>query len=169
MRFRLVLSVVVASLVVAGHASAADRVVDRGIVQSVTPTAVVLRALDGMDVAIALGPDTRYRLNGFPVRRGRIGVGLVAEAVTSNGGPAIVLRAFGHAAPVVRTGRLLRVRVDAVVLRLGSGARMRIPLDARTTVRRAGAPAPIADLQRGMRVRVRLTADGAARLVTILR
>ena len=150
-------------------APAADRVVERGIVQSVTPTAVVLRALDGTDVTIALGPDTRYRLNGIPVRRGRIGVGFVAEAVTSNGGTAIVLRAFGKAAPVIRTGRLLRVGMDAVVLRLGGGARVRIPLDARTTVRRAGAPEPIAALERGMRVRVRLADDGSARLVTILR
>ena len=169
MKARLVLGVVVASLVAAGHASATDRVVERGIVQSLTPTAVVLRALDGTDVTIALGPDTRYRLNGIPVRRGRIGVGFVAEAVTSNGGPAIVLRAFGRAAQVIRTGRLLRVGMEAVVLRLGGGARVRIPLDARTTVRRAGAPESIAALERGMRVRVRLAADGSARLVTILR
>lgn len=169
MTSRLVLGVVVAALAWAAPAVAAERVVERGIVQSVDSTAVVLRALDGTEVTVALGPQTRYRLNGRAVRRGRIRVGLVAEAVTSGNGPALVLRAFGQAVPLVRTGRLVAVRAQAIVLRLRGGARMRIPLGARTAVRRAGDSLPLTALGRGQRARVRLAADGSARLVTILR
>jgi hypothetical protein len=166
--WRSSLGIVAAALFVAGPAFAADRIVERGIVQSVSATAVVLRALDGTDVTIALGPDTRYRLNGLPVRRERIGAGLVAEAVVSSGGTALVLRAFGRAPPVIRNGILLRVGEHAVVLRVRGGARVRIPLSDRTAVRRAGLPVSPSALQRGMRVRVRLAVDGSARVVTVL-
>jgi hypothetical protein len=165
----LVLGILAAALLVVGPATAADRTVERGIVQSVGPTAVVLRALDGTDVTVALGPDTRYRLNGLPVRRGRIGAGLVAEAVLSGDGPALVLRAFGSAVPAIRTGVVLRAGEHTVVLRLRAGARMGIPLTDRTAVRRAGRPLAIRALQRGMSVRVRLAVDGSASVVTILR
>jgi hypothetical protein len=168
-RAGIVLGIVAAALVVAGPAAAADRTVERGIVQSVSPTAVVLRALDGTDVAVALGPDTRFRLNGRAVRLARIQPGLVAEAVSYGSGPAAVLRAFGAPVPAVHTGLLLRIGSHAVVLRLRGGARMRIPLADQTTVRRAGRLVGLRALQRGMQVRVRLAADGTAGMVTILR
>jgi hypothetical protein len=166
-RAALVLGLVAASLAVAGPAGAADRVVERGIVQSIGPSAVVLRALDGTDVTVALGPATRYRLNGLPVRRERIRAGLVAEAVTS-GGPALVLRAFGRVAFAARTGAVLRVRPDLLVLRLRGGARTRIPLTGRTEVRQGGLDVPLQTLRRGMQVRVRLAVDGSAAVVTVL-
>ena len=66
MRARLVAGVAIAWLAVASPALAADRVVDRGIVQSVSPSALVLRGLDGVEVEVPLGPLTRFRLNGLP-------------------------------------------------------------------------------------------------------
>ncbi len=58
------LAAVCASLVAAAPSPAAGRVVERGIVQSVGPATVVLRALDGSEVTVAVGPATRVRLNG---------------------------------------------------------------------------------------------------------
>ena len=72
MRALALLGVVVAALGAASSAAAADRVVDRGIVQSVSPSTLVLRALDGIDVEVRLGPFTRFRLNGRPAALVRV-------------------------------------------------------------------------------------------------
>ena len=66
MKAWLLLAAAFALLVAIASAGAADRVVERGIVQSIDPTTLVLRALDGSDVAVRLGPATRFRLNGRP-------------------------------------------------------------------------------------------------------
>ena len=161
--------VAAAALLLAGPAAGADRVVERGIVQSVTAESVVLRALDGTDVTIALGQTTHFRLNGRAVARGRITTGLVAEAVTRGNGPAIVLRAFGRVTPVVRTGVVVRVGPNVLVLRLGGGNRLRIPLTAQTVVRSAGSAVPRSALEPGARVRARIASDGAANVVTVVR
>ena len=87
MKARLLLAAAVALLAVGAPAAAADRVVERGIVQSIDPTAVVLRALDGTDIAVRLGPGTRFRLNGVAVTFADIRPGLVAEVVTVGSGP----------------------------------------------------------------------------------
>ncbi|HET9937623.1 MAG TPA: hypothetical protein VFQ28_02450, partial [Gaiella sp.] len=87
---------VCASLVAAAPALAADRV-ERGIVQSLGPTTIVLRALDGTDVAVGLAPATRYRLNGRAASPGQILPGFVAEAVRGATGAAVAVRAFGAA------------------------------------------------------------------------
>jgi len=47
MSARLVLAAAAALLVASAPAGAADRVVERGIVQSIDPSAIVIRALDG--------------------------------------------------------------------------------------------------------------------------
>ncbi len=169
MRRALLLGLLVASLGVVGPAAAADRVVERGIIQSLSADAVVLRALDGSEITVALAPTTRFRLNGRPVRLGRLGAGLVAEAVTPlDGGAAIVLRAFGRSALASRTGSVVRVGPAVLVLRLGGGGRARIAVTGETIVRRAGALLALERLRRGMRVRVSLEPDGTARLVRVL-
>ena len=157
-----------AMLVAATPASAAGRVVERGIVQSVDASAVVLRALDGTEVTIPLGPGTRYRLNGRAATLGAIRQGFVAEAVTeTSGGPAVVIRAFGRVAAATETGRLVRLRPRALVVRLDTGGTIRIPITARTTARRAGGRIRLGTLRSGMRVEVVLTANGSARVVLV--
>ena len=64
MKALVVLVVAAAALAAASPVAAGNRVVERGIVQSVEPSQVVLRALDGTDATIAVGPATRIRLNG---------------------------------------------------------------------------------------------------------
>ena len=168
MRARLVAGVAIAWLVAAPHAIAADRVVERGIVQSVTPSAVVLRALDGSDVEVRIGPRTRVRLNGLPATPADLRPGFVAEAVRYGTRPAVRLRAFGRLVGVTERGRLLAVRDAALVLRTRAG-RVRVPLAEGTLVRRRGRLVALRILRVGMRVEVVRSNDGSAQVVRILR
>jgi hypothetical protein len=167
MKARLLLAALAALLVVCAPAVAVDRVVERGIVQSVDPAAIVLRALDGTDVTLRLGPATRFRLNGRAVTIAEIRPGLVAEVVTRGTGPALVVRAFGSVErPAVR-GVLFRVAPRALLLSRPSGRTVRIALGARTTVWRGGVRVRLGALRPGMHVDVYRGAGGAARAIVI--
>ena len=163
MRRLLVLAALCGSLVVVAPVAAADRVVERGILQSLTTTAVVLRALDGTQVSVPLGPATRYRLNGRAAPASAIRPGFVTEAV-SEGGPAIVLRAFGGRG-LTESGVLERRRFGALVVRRPNGTTVRVVLTARTGVWLDGRKATRRELRRGMTVDVVRARDGSARVV----
>jgi hypothetical protein len=163
----LVLAAACVALACAGPATAADRVVERGIVQSVDATAIVLRALDGSEVRVPLGPGTRLRLNGRLTTLDAIRSGFVAEAVTTGSGPAAVIRAFGRVNVASETGRLVSVRPRAIVLRRGTGDAVRIPLTQSTRVWRGAARLRVGALRQGMRVQVVLAANGSARVVLV--
>ena len=132
------------------------------------PSAVVLRALDGVDVEVAVGPGTRIRLNGLPATLADIRPGFVAETVHYGVKPAIRLRAFGRVEPVTERGRLVVVRDSALVLRTGAG-RVRIPLTGATLVRRQGRLVAVRILRVGMRVEITRSGDGSADMVRVLR
>lgn len=169
MRAVLVTIIACASLVAAAPAGAADRGVERGIVQAIERQAVVLRALDGTDVTIPLRPETRLRLNGRRASLTELRVGLVAEAVLDGAGNALVLRAFGAPAVRVVRGVLLRVRLAALVVRRPGGTTIRIPLAAATTVWRNGGRVRLRALRLGMLVDVERAPDGSAAAVVVLR
>lgn len=148
---------------------AADRVVERGIVQSVAPAGVVLRALDGTEVTVPLAAETRYRVNGRPATIADIRPGFVAEVVTGGSGAAIVVRAFGLVERPVERGVIARLAPRGLALRRGPGDTIRIPINDRTVVWRAGLRIPLRMLRRGMAVDVALTANGAARVILVRR
>ncbi|HEY7178818.1 MAG TPA: hypothetical protein VH305_06560 [Gaiella sp.] len=168
MRTALVVGVSIAWLAAAPQALAADRVVERGIVQSVTPSAVVLRALDGVEIEVPVGARTRIRVNGVPATLADVRPGFVAEAVHFGTRPAVRLRAYGRVIATTLRGRLVGVRDAWLVLRGGSG-RQRVPLTAQTVVRRAGRTVAPLSLRVGMRVEVVRADDGSAQVVRILR
>jgi hypothetical protein len=164
----LVLTAVCAALVAAGPSAAAGRVVERGIVQSVGPADIVLRALDGTEVTVPVGSATRVRLNGRPARLAAIRRGLVAEAVTVGDGPAVVIRAFGRVAPGAVVGELVRIRPRALVVRSDSGGRVRIAVTRSTRARHGAASLALRALRPGMRVQIVRAANGSARVVLVL-
>lgn len=168
MRAALVLAVC-ASLAAATPAAAADRVLERGIVQSIDGRSVVLRALDGTAIGVALGPATRYRLNGRAATRSAIRSGFVAEAVTVGGGPALVVRAFGALELAVERGTLVRRGTGTLVLLRPDGTIARVSLTAATTITRAGVVLRARALRRGMRLEVVLAPTGGAATVRVLR
>ena len=161
------LPAVCAALVAAAPSPAAGRVVERGIVQSVAPAAIVLRALDGTEVTVAVGPETRVRLNGRAATLAMVRRGFVAEAVTASG-PALVIRAFGRAAEEAVVGRLVRVRPQVIVVRSGTGERLRIPITRATRAWRGAATVGLRTLRGGMQVQIVRTPKGAARVVLVL-
>ena len=156
-----------AALALAAPALAADRVIERGIVQSVGPSAVVLRALDGTDVTVPVGPATRVRLNGRAAALAAVSPGLVAEAVRVGSGTAVALRAFGRASGRVERGRLERVITRARVLRRWPGDTVRVRISGRTVVWRGTRTADAALLRRGLQVMAVLSPAGAARVVLV--
>jgi len=162
-----VLAAVCVALVAAAPSAAAGRVVERGIVQSVAPAAIVLRALDGTEVTVAVGPATRVRLNGRAATLAMVRRGFVAEAVTASG-PALVIRAFGRAEEEAVVGRLVRVRPQVIVVRSGTGERLRIPITRATRAWRGAATVGLRTLRGGMQVQIVRTPKGAARVVLVL-
>jgi hypothetical protein len=167
---RLLLAVLVAvAAVVAMPAAAADRMVERGIVQSIDPGQAVLRALDGSRVTVVLGPDTRFRLNGRRAVVEEIQPGFVAEAVTVGDGPARVLRAFGRVTDRLVQGEVVRVGPALLVVRRSVGGNLRIRLTALTAAWRGDRRVRVRSLRRGMQVDVRLAPSGAARTILVLR
>ena len=150
--------------VIVAPAHAGDRVVERGIVQSVAPTTVALRALDGTEVSVALGPATRYRLNGRAAPASAIRPGFVAEVVSDGTGPAVVVRAFGGGA-LLQSGVLERKRLGTLVIRRTAGGVARIAVTARTGIWVNGRRAARRALRHGMTVEIVLARDGTARVV----
>jgi hypothetical protein len=163
MKARLLIVAGLAALVTAAPAGAADRVVERGIVQSIDSATLVLRALDGTDATVSLGSATRYRLNGRDARPGEIQAGFVAEAVVAGSGEAVVVRAFGRPERPVERG------VVALVLRRAPGDTLRLLVNDRTVVWRGASRVRPRALRPGMRVEVTLAGNGAARVILIRR
>ena len=162
------LAAVCAALVAAAPSPAAGRVVERGIVQTVAPATIVLRALDGIEGTVAVGPETRVRLNGRAATLAMVRRGFVAEAVSSGSGPALVIRAFGRAAEEAVVGKLVRVRPQVIVVRSGTGERLRIPVTRGTRAWRGTATVALRTLRNGMQVQIVRTPKGAARVVLVL-
>lgn len=169
-RVGLAAALLVAILTVGGTARAARTAltIDRGVVQSVSPTQIVLRELDGSSVSLAVGPNTRVLLNGLPAQLGDIQPGFVA-AVTHNGSrPARVVRAFGRVAPIVDRGVVVSASPEQLVIRRLAGGLLTLKLTAATRIRLNGGPATVADIRPGMLARVTHTRAGVARLVQLV-
>jgi hypothetical protein len=162
------LLVLVTVLALAGTAAGATRALrtDRGVVQTVSPTGLVLRELDGSLVTITLDPGTRVRVNGSPSSIDVVRPGFVAAAIHAGDAPATLIRAFGRVA--VTTDRAIVVSlVDRrLTIRTASGQSLVVRITARTKIRVRGLPATVAAL-RARRV-VEVTRDGAATALRIV-
>jgi hypothetical protein len=166
---RLLPVLVAVAAIVAAPATAADRVLERGIVQSIDRGAVVLRALDGSRVTVALGDDTRFKLNGRKATLEEIRPGFVAVAVTGGDGPARVLRAFGRVIDRRVRGDVVGVAARALLVRRANGVNVRIRLTTATAAWRGDRRVRVRSLRRGTRVDVRLAPGGAAHTILVLR
>jgi hypothetical protein len=142
--------------------------VDKGVVQEISETAIVLRALDGSTVTLALGPATTYKLNGRPAALADLRPGLVA-AVTHNGSrPARVVRAFG-AVTLVEEGVVESATRSELTLRRADGTLVTIGVGPETKVRKFGRPARRAAIRPGLAARVTYAPGAPAKLVALMR
>ena len=166
----VVLAAALASLVLAGTAGAGlrDLTIDRGIVQSVSASQIVLRELDGSTVSLAVDSATLVLLNGSPAQLTDIQPGFVAAVAHNRAQPARAVRAFGRLAANVDRGVIASVSGRQFVLRLVDGSSLTLHITARTRVRLNGSAATPAAIRPGRLARVTHTVDGKAQLVQLI-
>jgi hypothetical protein len=160
-------ALVALALPAASLAAASDRSTDRGVVQSVDSSQIVLRALDGAVVTYSIVPRTEVRLNGAPATIADIHPGFVARVVHDARAHALVIAAF---APVTTDrGAVTAISRNAITLRLAGGGSLTLALNAGTRFKFRGAPAGRALARPGAQVAVTHAADAPATVVNVLK
>ena len=124
-----------------------------GIVQSVSPKAIVLRELDGSTVRVPVALSTRVFVDGRRATLHDIRRGFVATATGSAGKPARVIQAFNlsdqHA---VRVGIVDSLTNGVLEVTLTDGGTLSIPVNAKTHVLVDGKRATLAAVKTGYTV-----------------
>ncbi|MEO5633780.1 hypothetical protein [Gaiella sp.] len=112
---------------------------DQGIVQSVGPAQIELRALDGSIASFTVSEATRVRLNGEPARLADIRPGHVATVTHDGGRPAVLIRAFGRPPLIASRGVVAALTRNSITIGSDAGP-ITIPLDRATVFRFRGGP-----------------------------
>ena len=165
-----VLVACLATLALAGTASAGlrDLTIDRGIVQSISASQIILRELDGSSVALVVDGTTSVLLNGSPAQLNDVRPGFVAAVGHDGARPARFVRAFGRVATSVERGVIASVSLRQFVLRRADGSLLTLRVTPSTRVRLNGLPATPTAIRPGQLARVTYTADGKAKLVQLV-
>ena len=125
----------------------------KGIVQSVSPRAIVLRELDGSTVRIPVALSTRVFVDGRLATLQNIKRGFVATATWTAGKPARVLQAFNLSGPhAVRVGVVDALSDGVLDVTLSDGSTLSIPVNAKTHVLVDGKRATLATVKTGYTV-----------------
>jgi hypothetical protein len=166
------LLVCVTALALAAPASglaARTAALDRGVVQSVDSSQIVLRALDGSTVSFDVLPATRVRVNGAKASLADIAPGAVADVTADRKGHALLVRAFSAPPPPTQDrGVVTQVAKSSLTYTGADGNAHTLTLDANTRVRVAGAPAKRNVLRPGVTVSVTSAGDGTVLVVNVL-
>ena len=145
----------------------------KGIVQSVSPRAVVLRQLDGSTVRVQVAPSTRVFVDGKRATLHDIRRGFVATATGTAGKPARVLQAFNLSGQhAVRVGIVDALSDGVLDVTLSDGGTLSIPVNAKTHVFVDGKRATLAAVKTGYTVVIPAnssTGDKPARELRFLR
>jgi len=140
-----------------------------GIVQAVSPRAVLVRQLDGSIVRVGIGARTLVVVNGTPAALTDVKPGFVASFVGPRRGPARELRVTNPSPHKAKLPTVQSVTADAVLATLPDGSPLSIPVGPRTHVFIDGAPATLAEIRPGDRVAVGAGAAAARKPVRELR
>ena len=146
------LLVILLALVVAAPATAAWRnSIDRGVVQSIAPTQIVLRGLDGGTLTYTIAPRTQVLLNGVTSTASAIQPGFSAAVTHTETGKAVLIRAFGklRAVKQVDKGVVVSVSPALLVLRQVNGTKVSVSVGPQTSVILDDVPATLTDLRPG--------------------
>ena len=154
----------IALLAPAAALSARSAQPERGVVQSINASQIVLRALDGSTVSFRLLPSTRARVNGAKASVSDITPGAVAEVTTDRKGRAMLIRAFSsqpsQPSTVTESGVVTQVTRSSLSYTAADGSAHTVTLDATTRVRQGGSSKRNA-LRPGAAVQVTRTGDTA--------
>jgi len=145
------LLVLLVALAAAAPAAAArrDLTVDRGIVQSISPTQIVLRSLDGSTLSFRIVLLTRVYLNGQPAALSSIQAGFAAAVAHDARGRAHAIRATGQRQKQIDKGVVVSVSPTLLVLRGTDGSTISVTVGPQTNVLLDGFPARLSDLRQG--------------------
>jgi hypothetical protein len=170
LRLLTVVAVLVA-LVVPAASLGAPRAkgTDRGVIQSVDSSQIVLRALDGGVVSFAVSPRTVVRLNGARAAVAEIHPGYVARVVHDANARALVIEAFGGPVATIDRGVVTAITRSTITVRLTGGPIVTFALDAGTRFRLQGAPSRRQLARPGARVAVTHASDAPATVVNVLK
>jgi hypothetical protein len=169
---RRALVVILLALVVAAPAAAGrGATVDRGVVQSISPTQIVLRGLDGGTHSFSIAPRTVVLLNGVTSSTFAIQPGFSAAVTHTSAGKATLIRAFGkpRAAKQTDKGVIVSVAPTLLVLRQVDGTKVSVSVGPQTSVILDDVPATLADLRPGYLVAVLHYGSQPAREVRALK
>jgi len=167
-----VLTAVAAVLALAIPAAAlsapSDLTNDQGIVQSVGPTQIELRALDGSVASFAVSEATRVKVNGLRARLADIQPGYVATVTHNGDRRAVLIRVFGRPAMIVSRGIVTSLTRHAITIGSDAGP-VTIPLERGTVFRFRGGPGFRWQARPGALVVVRNREGGRAKSVNVLK
>lgn len=122
----------------------------QGIVQSVSPRALILRELDGGTVTVPVVPHTRVFVDGKLASLRDVKPGFVAVARWKAGKPARVLHTFDLSRPnAVEVAVVESVTAHAAVVTDSGGSTVTIPVNSRTRVLVDGKPAALQAVKTG--------------------
>lgn len=125
----------------------------KGIVQSVSPKAIVLRELDGSTVRIPVALKTRVFVDGKRATLGSVRRGFVVSVTWTPGKPARVLQAFNLSTQHAVTVGVVDSLSDGVLeVTTADGSALSIPVNAKTHVLVDGKKATLAAVKTGYTV-----------------
>jgi hypothetical protein len=135
---------------------AAARASERGVVQSVTETRLVLKALDGSIVTVAIDASTRVLVDGRPASILDVRPGFIAVVAMrgASGKPAVEVQAFSTASGPI-AGVVRSVSATRVVLTERSGTRFTLDVETIARVFVDGKRASLAAVRAGFTAVVR--------------
>ena len=172
LRHLRLLTAVAAVMALAAPAAAlsapSDLTNDQGVVQSVGPTQIELRALDGSVVSFAVSEATRVRLNGQPARLQDIRPGYVATVTHNGDRPAVLIRAFGKPTLITSRGIVSSLTRTSITVDSDAGSFV-IPLDRGTVFRFRGGPGFRWQARPGALVVVKVRDGDPAKSVNVLK
>lgn len=142
---------------------------DRGVVQSVAPDQITVRALDGTVVAYAVSASTIVKLNGVATGITELKPGFIATVVHDARLRAKVIRAFGTPPVVTDRGTVTALAKGSITIRAGDGRVLTVPLDQTTRFRVLGLPGKRAFARPGAFVAVKHVDGAVARVVNVLK
>jgi hypothetical protein len=142
--------------------------VNRGVVQSVDASHVVVRALDGTIVTFDLSPRLVVRSNGGPASLTDVSPGVVADIAVDGKGRAVMIRVFPVPSSVTDRGVVLAVSKTSLTVSTAGGPRT-VALDRNTRFKVQGGPGKRAAVRVGVLVAVSHAPDGPAQVVNVLK
>jgi hypothetical protein len=169
LRLLTAVAAVLALVIPAAALSAlSDLTNDQGIVQSVNPSQIELRALDGTVSSYSVSEATRVKVNGQLARLADIQPGYVATVTHNGDRPAVLIRAFGRPAMITSRGIVSALTRTSITIGSDAGP-VTIPLDRGTVFKFRGGPGFRWQARPGALVVVKYRDGGAAKSVNVLK